>query len=588
MKAVAAERLAADPEVEHHLPPPAADWTNTASSGGHQQQEGEEVTRRQEPGLHSSQSINIRKARIVVGTRSPRKQPSSSQQLRLLPNNGGDDRGRPAAVGTKPKVAPQRTRERLGARKGCGTLAPFNGSAWAATCGFLTHEDAVSLALANHRVRGFVCAERGWVVDSDTGDDDDAAGGTHGALVLRRTHSVNFAAQVLRATRADLTSLWLLASTPPSYQACVRGLRLPDSDFDLEWLQKRQERPLLSRSLLDIPVGPTIDVDGHFRISSPRSVIVLLRNGVALSEILPKSLHVMMKEGSLEGTPVHLCEKRFATREKRRLEILEKVRGDYANICSSITQADFVQMLFSVCPEEHPDFPIRNDAMPIDESSLNNTQLTRKLSIIANTASKREQSAQERQNNNRLRFERYLRRNREIAMNRVKDAKVREAAEAEKFSSIQRRRIEDLRQREEKLQHRNNRLQQVIDDGKAMEELRRREMERRIADHEERWAEQQRMRDFARQLEEEERHIAKRQKQENMMRHERMVEFQKLRTVDRIRRKLDRCVASVQTDMETRKAIKFERDKCTMEMKELVRKHDDEILAFQRKSTTEH
>lgn len=415
--------------------------------------------------------------------------------------------------------------------------------------------------------------------------------------------TVTIAPPITCLHRRDLTALWMIARPPPSYQAVMRRLGIAHGDFDLSWMLDADGMPPTGGTVNDIPLEadgastepqPQSSPDGvaddgtatssaRFSLSSPRSIVTVLRNGVTLSELVPRPLYEFYAEGKLEGKPEYLCDKRFTAHEKRRRATLCKVRADYARLCGDIGQPHLIDVLRSIDPNENPDYPIRHDGMAISEARKGSSSLTRKLSIIGSVAQHRTATAQELQHRRQEKFERHLQRNMELTMERVRQGLASEAREREKVREIAERRQKEALERRRRLQEKEARLQQVVSEGRLRAELRRQHILDKVAEHEYHWERKQRERGFVNMVVAEETRILKEQKRDNMARRERLEEYKKLCTLDRIRRKMDKARAAAESEMDVTRKLRQERERAAVLMRRMAHEHEEAVIAAQRR-----
>ena len=91
------------------------------------------------------------------------------------------------------------------------------------------------------------------------------------------------------------------------------------------------------------------------------------------------------------------------------------------------------------------------------------------------------------------------------------------------------------------------------------------------------------MKALVRLVRDEEKRIMTEEKHQNMIRRERIHEYEKLLTVDKTRRKLGKAEAAATVDHQTRLKIRHETDQAALHVREMVEEHKMKILRYQRK-----
>lgn len=501
--------------------------------------------------------------RITTGSAA-----SSPQRSRLL--SCSSDSSSPASL------TPRQCKVGKSSQKYLGDLAAFPESAWVLILSNLDSNDKRRLSEASRAVaRRMRFVER---VESEERRRSPSAHKADSGDVLVRP--------VNRIYRQDLTAIWMLAKPPPSFQGCVRKFGLRPSDYDLRWLNQAEAdtaAPTPSISVFSIPRDVSSDTAG-FAVNSPRSVVTMLRNGVELNELLPRPLSQFAAVASLEGASPQIAEMRFLAFENRRKDLLGKVLKDYSAICSAISQAALIKMLYNVRPDDHPDYPIRFDSSPINARSLQDKQFTRKLSIIEKTGMLRQMKAAEMQTHAKAKLEKYLGRAMSLTMKREQDLQAQMDRDAEKARQMELRKKAEREEMHQKNLLMNGKLEAVRAEAKMLERVRREQMETRIAAQDRRWESLKERRAFIKRVEVEESRIATQQQHDDMQRRERILEYRKLLTLDRIRRKMDKAQAALQSDLKLRKTMKEDREAFSMQRKALSEQHESAILSFQRKA----
>eukprot|EP00667_Euglena_gracilis_P002264 EG_transcript_2266 len=150
----------------------------------------------------------------------------------------------------------------------------------------------------------------------------------------------------------ELTALATLFKPPPDLNSKVR---IPTEHYDLRWLFRPPRAPpppakrlTLLTLRVDLFATPAISAKDSLRVqravllNSPRSVLVLLRNGVQVEALQRRTLEQYRQQGSLEGVIPEAVEKRFETLERKRQRLLAELVEEYKWQCEQLPLEDIV------------------------------------------------------------------------------------------------------------------------------------------------------------------------------------------------------------------------------------------------------
>lgn len=427
----------------------------------------------------------------------------------------------------------------------------------------------------------------------------------------------------------DLTALWMVARPSSAFQRVVARFSFHHHDFNLNWMaanKKTHAGPTVPATVLQIPfenaVSSTPVHPDTYRLSSPRSVIVLLRNGLTLKDLVAVPLSVFYNEGSLRGLPKTVSEISYAAHEKQRLKQLGKVRRDYAALCSVVTLPALVEQIFAVNPDDHADAPLREDSAEIrtpaaaDESAKTRQQPSsaascqdRSLAVVEEdpepTSARGEKNnggsaksakpvsesalrlradcAKLQQARQQEKYMMLLEKTAERLKQRTEATRDQEEAVLRRQAALRQQQEEEQRQRSEKIAVRAEKLKQVQVEAKLMEELRQKMVLSRIKEYEEHQKKLDEQRTLQLLIQQEERNVVNERKRDRVDRFEKQLDFERLCVVDKLRRKATRVTAMMEFVKETTKDLKQHRELGTMEMHAKADDFSQSLLAFQRK-----
>jgi hypothetical protein len=383
--------------------------------------------------------------------------------------------------------------------------------------------------------------------------------------------------------RKDLTAMWMLAKPPSAFLSLVSRLELGDQSFNLSWLCLGKSPPA-SGTLLEIPEDSHVGYTPH-PISSPRSVLVMLRNGLTLRDLTPQPLGSFYRSGALRGLPPFATEIHFASSEANRRKKLSKVRRDYESLCALISREDLVAQLQLANPEVFREVLISREEENVQSrggSPLGNE--TGSQSDDDGEAAKRrlERSAM-RQQKALDKYMCQLESNARILRENVEAAKHRDDELRRKETILEEKRRREAESRRERQQKKQERLEKARRDAYLKEELRKQELLNRLHRQEEYARIRAQEQHEQKLVSQEEHRIQVERKFELVMRREKQRNYENLITIDRIRRKVGRVRALEEIKAAALQRLKQQREQASLEMVEKTNKFAVELLEFQRK-----
>ena len=367
-------------------------------------------------------------------------------------------------------------------------------------------------------------------------------------------------------------------------------------------------------------------------INSPRSGMVLLKNGVTLRELLPTPLYACLREGAAEHAMPVAMERRFLAKEARRRRLLAKVRDDYAAVCASLSLEGALRAFLDADPsapknasvsfaaddDEITDADangkkkkssqrVADDGAGGSSSARRDPLTARSTSSRPNTAASHATATSVATTNNqkaplpmdqsaellvRQRLERYAAkkarsaRQQEIGLmiirdgiERIKAADDHQKAYAEQLEARRRAEAEERHRRREE---REERLEKARRDAAALDALHRSTLKERI-DADGAAFERRRQEEARRKaLRAEGIKSAIRERQERVAQQERARQFEQLCAADAARRKADKVAAARQLARKLHAELKDERDAMRREEIATQERIAADVLAFRR------
>lgn len=470
------------------------------------------------------------------------------------------------------------------------------------------------------------------VVQQEEGANKAAAGSDAGSSPRRKlyqpssprasehasvTSSMKSWLNVADVKRKDLSAIWMAACPPSAYQRLVARLNLSTKQFKLGWLLQGADPPP-GGTIMEIPPEAPAQDDSscHVMISSPRSVYVLLRLGLSSEDLAPVTLNAHYCDASLKGIPPHVAEVHFAARERQRQRQLQEAVRGYADVCSQITQREFVERLQQCNPEANRHALLSREAEPVRGRPESLSGSRRRSSVDGSAADPEErglhrpedsandededssqppeddaQAAKNRIEQSRVkqqtRQDKYLKqlaRNADLMKKQTMMAQQREQLQKEKHQELLQRRQEELAERKRKQQERAEKLERIRQEAKQSELDRQQNLLKRIEEDEKRSYKLAEVRHEAHMLKQEERKIHQENKIEKVIRREKQMDYQNLLTLDRIRRKAGRAEAMQEMRHAAQKELKELRERNAVEMSQKTELFAKELLEYQRKS----
>ena len=484
-------------------------------------------------------------------------------------------------------------------------------SVWSIVAKFLEEKDLVALhgcargltleALSNSNSRAVVLTR------SQNGGDSNSSPSRSRSGFFDRGDDDGFD-PVTNIHRRDLTALWMVARPSSAFQRVVARFSFHHHDFNLSWMVRKAQPPASGGTIMQIPTlyVPSSSQSGGasspdaYRLSSPRSVLVLLRNGLTLKDLVAIPLSVFYNEGSLRGIPKAVSEIGYAAHEKQRQKHLSKVRRDYAALCKLITLKELTDMLFRVNPDEHTDAPIHDDdeeirpvglseetGLTVHDPSGDGGQRQQHVTTVVvegNSAVRlRADRAMEQQTKQQEKYMTQLTRNAELMRKRTERAREQEETALRKYESLRLQHEAENQQRKEKIAQRAEKLKQVQQDAKLREELRQKFVLEKIHAHESHQQKLDEQRRLQHLIQQEERKVINERKRERVDRCEKQNDFERLCVVDKIRRKAAKIDAVRELSQKMTLELKHNREKASIEMQLKAEQFSSELLAFQRK-----
>lgn len=249
--------------------------------------------------------------------------------------------------------------------------------------------------------------------------------------------------------------LRVIVDPPPEYAASVK---IELKGLDIDWIVEKRRRPNQLTTLQNWQSMTTPNVAP--RITSPRSVLVLLRNGVSTNDLrphLPKDDDVLLPQ----DPELRAAVKRYRIdRDKvRRDELNELLLTDYVNICSKFSQQELI-----LAVNKPPDLSEKANVLPTSllerqekqkkQFEINKIRMSR-ANELAESVHQKRVAAEER----RLRAEEEMRENLEAKAKAEEDARKmqqqRLAEQKRKLEMMERVALENLKQRQALAEKRN-------------------------------------------------------------------------------------------------------------------------------------
>lgn len=293
------------------------------------------------------------------------------------------------------------------------------------------------------------------------------------------------------------------------------------------------------------------------RINSPRSCLVMLRNGIALSDLTPTPFAVFVKEGTLVGVPKFASEKRYLSKESKRRQLLRRLQTEYSALCGEASRDEFMDMLMASKP----------GAVVEDTSAF--------AQIIDYKRSRQQESA--------ARYADKL--DNLVQMTKNKCIKIK--AQNDKLQQFEAARVarwrEETEERERQRELKAIRLQCVREDAKEIANLQRNGLLTKLDSEEERRKKMDLERRRQRHVESETQKEDADTKRKQQMRHTRLEELKRAQAADRIRQKMAKIDRQKKMSEELLKQMRYEQEMAKLR-DELTRKAaEEDILAYRRK-----
>ena len=321
---------------------------------------------------------------------------------------------------------------------------------------------------------------------------------------------------------------------------------------------KNGKLPGVMTTLLDVPLeSPSDNESLPTKLNSPRSCLIVLRNGLTLRELLPTPFTVFAKEGSLLGVPQFATEKRYLSKESKRRNALRRVQEQYSALCGEYSRNVFMEMLHDADP----------NASKEDTSTFSQ--------IV--------ESKKNHQQESNARFADKL----DAQVQRTKAMCQKIKAESEKIQEFETQRAakwrDEMKEREQQRQEKAARLQRVKDDATQIASIHRSKLLIKLEHEDQRRKKLEEARSHARHLEAEAQREDAEAKREEQCRHSRLEELKRAQAAEGIRQKMARIERQKKLSNSLQQRMRYEQELAKLRNEETRRRAEDDILAFRRK-----
>lgn len=353
----------------------------------------------------------------------------------------------------------------------------------------------------------------------------------------------------------------------------------------------------------DADVAAEVNILRTLVINSPRSGLVLLRNGVTLAELLPTPLIECMRQGAQEHALPVAMEKRYLAKEAKRRRLLSKVREDYASVCAGISLSGLLKAFLNSDPSITAGVSFAADDTEVrdgDEEEGLIKESSGKSAAYQDKEKEKDrpshphalpmdQSAELLMKN---RLQRYdikrarATRQQELSLLLIKERCDRLKAQSDQEKAFEKRRREESQrkaaERAQKQEEREAKLAKTRQDAEDLDALNRNSIMEKIQKENEHY-ELRRAEELRKKaIENEAAKAAIRERQERVAQQERARQFELLCTADRARRKVDKVTNAKALSETIHKKLRDERDAMRRDEIRAQEQVAAEVLAFRR------
>eukprot|EP01065_Artemidia_motanka_P040856 TRINITY_DN5207_c0_g1_i1.p1 TRINITY_DN5207_c0_g1~~TRINITY_DN5207_c0_g1_i1.p1 ORF type:complete len:733 (+),score=286.08 TRINITY_DN5207_c0_g1_i1:54-2201(+) len=270
----------------------------------------------------------------------------------------------------------------------------------------------------------------------------------------------------------EIAALRTLHDPPPLFQPQVRRGMQHLQLVDIGWLRKLEkggdcDEARRSCKLNLSCMDTESPADGRPRLNSPRSILVLLRNGCEVGSLLPHDAAQLRLTCELEGIPRDLQEQRSRRLTEARTALIADLRRQYQDLCDAVDLRDVLALLRKIALS-----PKTVAMTATDGDSGEETERTAPPADVIDERRKREAGRIERRKQLRQRcFEQELQRQEEESARQIKSEQLLQARTEERLSTA----AERAKEKGDRIKARNEQRQCILDE-QASEQRHKREL----------------------------------------------------------------------------------------------------------------